>query len=408
MIHVCFGLRDKTGHYSKFTGTAMLSLFDNTNAEVTVHILHDNTLTQDNREKFAYVAGRYGQHVKFYNVEQLCADKIAEIINSFPAIKELRVGIATFYRFFISQLFLRDIDKIIYLDSDIIVNLNLKELWDIELGNKILAVVPEILNRSDVQKTFPLCREGIVKNDDYFNAGILLINLILFRKEKNIISDWLKILVKNPQYEVFADQETLNYYFSTRTLKLPLKFNRFVDYARKNREMVLEKKIYHFAGGKLNINLNDPFNRLWMEYFMKTPWFDVETISRLCNGFSQNYHQLMVNTKKAMTNISAIMSGKTRAFFTLPQNVEATKKFFLIRGDEEIILAENQESLRKLIDAMKNSQGKKIFFILVPKFPFGILTKAGFVYGKDFLNGLYFLSDSKSSPPDSYPIIQAM
>ncbi|MBR3050926.1 MAG: hypothetical protein IKG61_05695 [Selenomonadaceae bacterium] len=59
MIHVCFGLYDKTGSYSKFTGTAMLSLFENTSADVTVHILHDETLTQDNREKFIYLAGRY-------------------------------------------------------------------------------------------------------------------------------------------------------------------------------------------------------------------------------------------------------------------------------------------------------------------------------------------------------------
>lgn len=31
MIHVCFALYDKAGHYSKFTGTTMLSLFENTN-----------------------------------------------------------------------------------------------------------------------------------------------------------------------------------------------------------------------------------------------------------------------------------------------------------------------------------------------------------------------------------------
>lgn len=31
MIHVCFSLHDKTGAYSKFTGTAMLSIFENIN-----------------------------------------------------------------------------------------------------------------------------------------------------------------------------------------------------------------------------------------------------------------------------------------------------------------------------------------------------------------------------------------
>ncbi|MBQ7629907.1 MAG: hypothetical protein IJS81_06805 [Selenomonadaceae bacterium] len=32
MVHVCFGLHDSDGRYSKFTGTAMLSMFENCSA----------------------------------------------------------------------------------------------------------------------------------------------------------------------------------------------------------------------------------------------------------------------------------------------------------------------------------------------------------------------------------------
>ena len=109
MIHVCFGLYDKTGRYSKFTGTTLLSLFENTNAAVTAHILHDNTLTQDNREKFSCVATSYNQRVRFYNVEQLCADKIAEYVKIIPSIKQARVGIGAFFRFLLPRLFLPEI-----------------------------------------------------------------------------------------------------------------------------------------------------------------------------------------------------------------------------------------------------------------------------------------------------------
>ena len=87
MIHVCFALHYKTGHYSKFTGTAMLSLFENLSTpprSTTVHILHDNTLTTDNRDKFIYIAGQYNQLVKFYNVEELCVDKIEAINHIVP------------------------------------------------------------------------------------------------------------------------------------------------------------------------------------------------------------------------------------------------------------------------------------------------------------------------------------
>ena len=38
MIHVCFCMYDKTGRYSKFTGTAMLSLFENLSAPPPVNL----------------------------------------------------------------------------------------------------------------------------------------------------------------------------------------------------------------------------------------------------------------------------------------------------------------------------------------------------------------------------------
>ena len=152
------------------------------------------------------------------------------------------------------------------------------------------------------------------------------------------------------------------------------------------------------------LEMHDSFNRLWMKYFMKTPWFDEETIGRLYSGV-QNLH---VSLKQSMVNLSAILSGKTRAFFTPPRDVDGLKKFFSIRDDEEIILAENQTSLQKLIDAMKNSQGKKVFFIMLPNFPYQALIQAGFVPNRDFLNGLEFLSEAQGVPLNSYQFIKAM
>ena len=64
--------------------------------------------------------------------------------------------------------------------------------------------------------------------------------------------------------------------------------------------------------------------------------------------------------------------------------------------------------LKKLLDAMKKSRGKKVFFIVLPIFPYQVLLDAGFVYGKDFLNGMEFLSEAQGVPLDSYPLIKAM
>ncbi|MBE8953795.1 MAG: hypothetical protein SR1Q7_11740 [Quinella sp. 1Q7] len=67
MIHVCFSIFDANGLYSKFTGTSILSIFDNIASEVTIHILHDKTLTDENRNKFLTLAERYNQIIKFQN-----------------------------------------------------------------------------------------------------------------------------------------------------------------------------------------------------------------------------------------------------------------------------------------------------------------------------------------------------
>lgn len=411
MIHVCFGLYDKTGRYSKFTGTAMLSLFDNIIAppySITIHILHDNTLTPDNHDKFIYVAGQYNQLVKFYNVEELCAEKIKEFWQRIPAIRTSWSTIGSFYRLLIPKILSSDIDKCIYLDSDIIINLDINELWQINLGNNALAAVPEMEANAynyevmDAAKKYLLIAD-FVNYEDYFNAGLLLMNLNYFRFSQNLIMNGIEFYGEHPQCNAF-DQDILNYLFSKNYLRLPDKFDSFICNERSQGRTQIQKKIYHFSTPTLGLSGNDPFNQLWMRYFMKTPWFDEETIGRLYDGFEQMYNEL----KSSVINFSAMMSGKKRAFFTTPENIEATKGIFSVRDDEEIILIENQKSLQKLIDAMKRSKGKKIFFILYPYFPFNALIQEGFVYGRDFLNGLEFLSPEHGVPLNSYPLILAM
>ena len=405
MIHVCFGLYDKTGCYSKFTGTAMLSIFENTSADVTVHILHDDTLTQDNRDKFIYLAGRYNQLVKFYNVEELCPDKISEIVESAPGVKNSFVSLGTFYRLMVPAVIPPAIDKIIYLDSDIVVNLDIKELWQIELGDKVLAAVPEISSyktNDSMKYFFPLCEEGIVKCEDYFNAGILLMNLSRLRNEEDKIMDGLQ--ARKHCYKTYYDQDVLNYCFSNQALKLPAKFNRFSQYVRREKES-LGKKIYHYAGGSfglgLGANMKDFLNRLWMDYFIKSPWFDTEAIGRFYDTAHAEY-------QKGMINLSAAMSGKIRAFMTTEENLETLVEKFSVKEYEEIILVKGGTPVQKIIDAINISRNEKFFFIMFPNFPFKILKEAGLVEGEDFLNAYDFLLQEEIMPFKSYPLIKAL
>lgn len=407
MIHVCFSLYDKTGRYSKFTGTTMRSIFANTNAAVTVHLLHDNTLTADNREKFSALAAQYNQRVEFYNVEALCAEGLAEIKRLVPRVEGTRYSIATFYRFLIPQMFTPDIERIIYLDSDVVVNLDVEELWKIDLEDKPLAAAPEaVINYLDHPfhaKTKFIMAKGFVAYEDYFCAGVLLMNLNFLRGDEENLKRGLKFLNENPELDNF-DQDVLNYLYAKESVKLPEKFHVFVRIERRAGKNFLREAIYHYAGWNCTLEMNDAFNRLWMHHFIRTPWFDENSIGRLCAGFQQ----IQLGLKGSMIKLTALMSGKTRGFVVSKGDADAIKKLFAVRADEEMLVIERDTSRQEIFERMNASRGKKFFFVFVQNFPFVNFEKLGFVYGRDFINGLDLLSGAQSLLVNSYLLLKEL
>ena len=409
MIHICFCFSDKTGRYSKFIGTSMLSIFENTAEPVTVHILHDRTLKTDNRNKFLTLAERYNKTVRFYNIAELCADRLAAIKKFFPKLDKSRFTFGAFYRLFIPTVLPADIEKAVYLDGDTIVTIDLNELWQVELGEKIFGVVTEAANKVGAASYFLLCRDGLLNAVDYFNCGVLLMNLNAFRASEKTVTDGIHFLVENPKYDQFPYQDVLNYCFATRALKLPVKFNTLVKNWR-NLNPEKNEAIYHYVGNKsFGLNMSDAFQRLWMHYFIRTPFFDEDTIGRLYSEVLK----VRISQQNSAPIISSIVAGKSRAFFVEPGKIDALRQNFSVHDDEFIIIpGENGDPVQTLLDTMKTLKGKYVFFVMTEKllnknFPFDRLTKAGFVEGVDFVKGWEFLADY-SSTVNSNPIVKAM
>ena len=399
MIHVCFGLHDKDGRYSKFTGTAILSMFENTVSKVTVHILHDNTLTDDNRDKLSYIADKYGQIINFHNVELICAEEVNRI-NQLFIDEQNREGFSMgkFYRLLIPNVLPDDIIKIIYLDSDIIVNLDINELWQIPISDKPLAAVHEKDNGIIPETSFGFCKKGFVNPENYFNSGVLIMNLQQIR-QNDIENIWegIHLRAKTPESGHF-DQEVLNYCFSEKCLKLPLKFNTFVETLRKHMDLQTCNRICHYAAHCLNSNMTDIFNNLWFSYFEKTLWFTKDIIGHIEEAITptinKNVNKRESEFKNLALNMAILLAYRQRAFFTIAPNVEAIKKFFTVRADELIIPFESEESIQTLAYAMETLRGQKIFFILMDEYPqlCWALTEVGFVEGLDFVNAAKFLN----------------
>ena len=110
--------------------------------------------------------------------------------------------VAMWYRLMLPKL-LPDVSRIIYADLDIIFCHDLIDVYEIDLGDNVIAAV----------KT---------RTNGYFNSGFLLMDLDKIRKDK-IYPQWIKSSVahdfKNP------DQDVLNDTLAGRVLYLPLKYN---------------------------------------------------------------------------------------------------------------------------------------------------------------------------------------
>ena len=402
MIHVCFGLHDADGLYSKFTGTTMASIFANTSAEVTAHILHDKTLTADNRQRFLWLAEFHNRRVEFHNVEELCPNEIKILRESLADRTRMRFSIGTFYRLFAKKIFAGTTDRIIYLDSDLIVNLDIAELWNVDLQDYPLAAVPEIVaTNNHMLKNKFLIRSGIVKAENYFNAGVILFDLS--KLPENFFEQGLQWFVEHPATECF-DQDILNSFFAERYLKLSNKFDAFVT-CEDNRNFPAANKIYHYAGHCVGLDMSDGLQRLWLENFLRSPWFDIPTIEHLYEEFG-NYD---AEIKTLLINLSAGLNGRKRAFVTFAAYIDAIKEIF-DADDKELIVIETFLDFNELIRAIKKIRKKYVFLSMVENFTLmrKIFSEIGLVENRDFFNGLKFLAKSHGYRFDSYRFVKAL
>lgn len=113
----------------------------------------------------------------------------------------------TYYRLFIPNMF-PNLDKALYLDSDIIVTGDIAELYATDMGSNLVGAVPDMA----VQNTAPFIdyveNALDVKAPNYFNAGILLMNLKEMR-DWNFEEKFINLL-SSYSFRVAQDQDYLN------------------------------------------------------------------------------------------------------------------------------------------------------------------------------------------------------
>ena len=156
---------------------------------------------------------------------------------------------ASYLRLFLTEFLNPTIEKVLYLDCDIIVNGDIGELWETELGEAYLAATPE---------PYFAQHPGFERGDTYISAGVLLINVARWRAE-NVLPRFLQFATEHAAVLTCHDQDVLNNVFKGRIRFLDYRWNfqtSFADMEPENlkmdaatfREVRSSPPIVHFTG----------------------------------------------------------------------------------------------------------------------------------------------------------------
>lgn len=424
-VDVLYALCDSQGSYSKVAGTSICSMLENTTVPVRIHIFHDGSIQGENRSNFEKLVSKYKQKLLFYNVKDILPEvwREAEII--FPkALQDQRFTEAALYRLVAPQVLPDDLERIIYLDADTVVNMDIQHLWQENIGKGGLAAVREadllahygLYSETDEEAVDVLSRRMKhrgVNLSTYFNSGVLLLDLKELRNQGNMLLSGLELLAKYPGESEFYDQSILNYYFAESMTPLAWQYNILVNWDKAYGEGFLVQGIYHYLGNHLGYDSQDERDKLYYKYFLKTPWCTAEFFCKFFSNFIDllkgYYTTRAFRQALLLQQISAALSRKS---LVLAGTEEFKPKVIELLSNTGILMTESTIGSREGADEIQFCSlgtnqhlsinfsydlGSHLYLLFVPDYPClnRLLGAAGLQEGDDYLDGSLLLeSDS--------------
>ena len=290
MIHIAFNI---DSNYVRHCAVTIVSIFENNREEgVTAHIIARD-LTDSDKKILTDIAERYNNKVCFYEPDM-------KLLEGFSIRKfSKRISMATYYRCILSEIIPADIDRLIYLDCDIVVLGDLRPFWNTSLEGIGVAAVEDIgyaePQRYEILK-YPM-------KYSYFNAGVLLINLKYWR-EHDVAHACVDYFHKYPERILFNDQDLLNSILYKDKAHIDLKWNVQDGFYRNPGEMTQEWKdkylevlkhpvILHYTNRKpWDYDSQHPLRNEYFKYLDLTPWKGERALNNPMNRLKRFFRLL--------------------------------------------------------------------------------------------------------------------
>ena len=265
-------------NYVPFLAVAIKSLITNASTKYNYEInILQTGINEKNQQKIRSMA-KDNFKIRFIDIEPLLKDIKQRL--------KLRLrdyySISIYYRLFIETLF-KQYEKVIYLDADIVVEGDISKLYEIDIKDNLLGAVTDGFVSSDERLIDSFTRSLGFDGHEYFNSGVLLMNLTEFRNEM-ILGKFLYLLEKYNFDTIAPDQDYLNVLCHGK-----------VKYLDEGWDVM--------PNAKREIDMN----KLYIIHYnmFKKPWnYDCTPLSQYFQKYAKitPYSKVLENMKKEYTN----------------------------------------------------------------------------------------------------------
>lgn len=265
-------------NYQQHFGVAITSvLLNNLSSHFDVHII-TNFMEEKLKQKLDTLSKNYKCSFHLYIINNL--DKISQLKVS------AHVSNATYYRLIMAEILPKHIDKILYLDSDVVVISPLEELYNIDLENYFIAA-----------SGF----SGTLVKSKGFNSGVMVVNLEKWRNEQ-ISTKVIDFATQNRDKLPYHDQSALNRVIKQNYLIIDRKWNFQVDLSPRKIQKpddniaLKNARIIHYIGSSKPwyFWISDQRKNIYELYLKKSLW----STSKLQMIFQQTVYFLKALQRK--------------------------------------------------------------------------------------------------------------
>ena len=236
------------------------------------------SLLENNSGMNIYIINNDMSGADWKKLEKLFIGKDSKLINSKIDDSQIECLIthshftkAMYYRLFIPDIVKGD--KALYLDTDIVVNQRIDDLYNTEISDTFIAAVvnPGINNQSDL---------GMEHSAKYFNSGVMLINLEYWRAY-NVKEKVIEFVGRKPEVIQFPDQDGLNSVINGNWLELHPKYNMHTIFTHEGfavdsiiKEAIDHPVIIHYTSSSKpwHFGNSHPYKHLYWKYLRITPY----------------------------------------------------------------------------------------------------------------------------------------